>query len=303
MENRSTLFKMAYEGPALISHEMNVKDFAPALLSIGELLEDSNRILNGEQIKIVVNIKATDPGSIQISLSVVQTLIDQARSLFNDPSVTAIINAKELLEIILGGGSCFGVLHFIKWIKKRKIKNIIKLDTGDFNMEIEDGEAKIISNKEMKLFGLVKIRKNIEAIVRTPLNKEGIDKVVFKSGNFITEINRDEADYFTAPETDSETIGETETETNLQIINISFLEGRKWRFNDGNSSFFADILDNEFLDNVEKNREVFAKDDILRVRLRNRQYLMEGIIKAENTIIKVIKHTSAAVQIKLPFKN
>jgi len=221
MENRTASFHMAYDGPALATHEMNVKDFAPTLLAIGELLEDSNYILNGEQIKILVNIRAAHPGSIDVILSVVQTLINQAVSLFNRPDINAVINAKELLALIgIGGGS--GVIGLIRWIRGRKIKSIVKVDTGSFKMELEDGEARVISNQEVKLFGFLKIRKNIEAVVRTPLTKEGIEKVVFASDGSRSEINREEAEYFAAPPIEEEEIGETETETHLQIANISF---------------------------------------------------------------------------------
>lgn len=300
MENRSA-FHLVYEGPALASNEMDVKDFAPTLLAIGELLEDSNRILNGERTKVAVNIKATHPGSIDVVLSVAQTLVDQAVSLFNHPDVNAILNAKELLALLgIGGGS--GIIGVIKWIKGRKIKSIVKVDAGSFKMELEDGEAMVISNQEIKLFGFLKIRKNIEAVVRTPLIKEGVEKVVFVSDGSRSEINREEAEHFVAPPVEEEKIGETETETNLQITNVSFQEGGKWKFSDGNANFFADILDNDFLERVRKNEAAFAKDDILKVKLRNRQYLSGGGIKADYTILKVIEHRSAAVQIKLPFQ-
>jgi hypothetical protein len=301
MDNRTALFHMAYEGPALATHEMNVKDFAPTLLAIGELLEDSNYILNGEQIKIVVNIRATHPGSIDVILSVVQTFIHQTVSFFNRPDINAIINAKELLGLIgIAGGS--GVIELIRWIRGRKIKSIVKVDAGSFKMELEDGEARVISSQEVKLFGFLKIRKNIEAVVRTPLTKEGVEKVVFVSDGSKSEINREEAEYFAAPPVEEEKIGETETETHLQIANISFQEGGKWKFSDGNVTFFADILDIDFLEKVKKNEAVFAKDDIFKVKLRCRQFLTDGGIKAEYAVLKVIEHRSAAVQIKLPFQ-
>lgn len=92
-------FKISYDGPALAANEMDGKDLVPALLALGELFEEANRILNGEKVKTAVNIKATSPGSLHIDFSLVQGIMSQARSLFGSDSVTAIVNAKELIGL------------------------------------------------------------------------------------------------------------------------------------------------------------------------------------------------------------
>ena len=103
-------------------------------------------------------------------------------------------------------------------------------------------KLRVILNQEVKLFGFLKVRKNVEAVVRTPLTKEGIEKVIFTSDDSRSEINRDEAEYFATPPVEEEKIGEAETETNLQIINVSFQEGGKWKFSDGNAQTFLLIF-------------------------------------------------------------
>jgi hypothetical protein len=296
-------FKVLYDGPALLSHEMNVKDLAPALLAIGELLEDSNKILNGEKAKIAVNIKATDPGSVVITLSAVQNLVTQAVSLFSSNEADALVNAIDILKLLgfasVGG---YGVLGLLKWLKNRKIKSIIKLDTGDFQVEAEDGELRMSSNKEIKLFSFLSVRKSIEAVF-TPLDRIGIEKVSFIQEDVVNSVTKEERNYLCAPIIDQELIDESEIEQSLQIVNISFQAGGKWRFGDGNATFFAEITDKEFLDKVEQNEMAFAKDDLLKVRLKRKQFISEGSIKTDYIVIKVLDHRSALVQIKLPFKD
>lgn len=296
------IFKLGYTGPALESHEMNVKDLAPALLSIGELFENANQILNGEKIKIAVNIKATKEGSVEVLLAITQNLLSQAQTLFSGDGITAIVNANELLKILgvcSGGG---GVIGLIGWLKNRNIKNITELDTGDYKVTLTDGETKIVSKKEVKLFGFIHIRKNIEAIINAPLKKDGIESVKFIHKDKASEIKKEEADFYIAPEVEEEIIDEQEIQSSLQIVNICFQKDGKWKFSDGNSAFFAGITDKEFLSKVEQNEQVFAKDDVLKVLLKRKQYIVSGQIKTEYTISKVLKHRSAAIQIKLPFE-
>lgn len=299
-----TEFTLKYDGPALANHEMDVKDLAPALLSLGELLEEANKAFNGDKIKLAVKIKATQEGSVDVLLSVVQDFLGQAVTLFSGAGVSSVVNAYCILQIVgianSGDGGLFGLM---RWIKGRKIKSIVKLETGDFKLELEEnGEARVYNESSVKLFGLYEVRRKTEALIKTPLLKEGVDKVGFYiSDSDKREIQKEEAEYFSAPQAQEEIIDDREVEINLQIVNISFQEDGKWKFNDGNTTFFAEINDKDFLGKVQQNQAFFAKDDILTATLKRKQFLHNGILRTDYSVVKVLKHRSAAVQIKLPF--
>lgn len=233
-------------------------------------------------------------------MSVAQNVIEAARTLFCSDNVSAIVNAKGLLDILgIGGGG--GLIALIAWIRNRKIKSVTRVEGDGFSIETEDGEIKYTNEREIKLFSSISIRKKVEAIVR-PLKSDGIDKIGFISGEEITEIEKEQIEYFKAPEIEEEVIEEKEVEMNLQIVNISFQKDGKWRFSDGNATFYADLLDQNFNREIELNEKVFAKDDLLKVRAKMRQTIFNGAIKTEYAIVQVLEHRSAAVQIRLPFK-
>ncbi len=295
-------FSLKYDGPALTSNEMDVKDLAPALLAVGEVLEESNRLINGDRVAITVNIRATDKGSVVVELAALQTILQQAAGLFNSDGVNAVLNVKEILALLgIGGGG--GLIALIKWMKGRELKNVTTVDVGNFRLELSDGEAKVVSKTEIELFSALRIRKSLETIIHNPLQKNGIDSVSFKEGRQETVVEKDEGEYFEAPQITEEPIGEVEIEQSLQIVNISFQEGGKWRFSDGNALFYADILDKDFIDKVSKNQASFAKDDVLRVVLRKKQSLISTGLKTDYTVLRVVEHKSAAITIKLPFDN
>jgi len=96
-------------------------------------------------------------------------------------------------------------------------------------------------------------------------------------------------------------LGITTNTTYPQIINVAFEHG-KWKFSNGDTQFFADIDDEEFIKSVQKNFQQFGSTDLLKVELQTQQYIsQEGNLKSKYTVKKVLEHKKGAQQISLKF--
>ncbi|MGZ4953551.1 MAG: hypothetical protein ACXV8Q_00445 [Methylobacter sp.] len=295
-------FQVVYDGPALDNHEMDVHDLAPALMAIGSLMEEVGSALYGEKFKIGVSVKGSfKTGCFGVEMiATAKSLILDAIDIFNHGNTTAILNAAGIIGIVSSGkGTLIG---FLRWLKNRKITKTEVNDDGIVRVFI-DTDHYDIEKAALALLQNPKIRQSLENIITKPLQRNGIDSFAIVDPDLpekpILMINKDESIYFIAPDPGDEKINEQAMIMSLQIINASFADGNKWRFTDGNQTFFAEILDEEFLNRVNSSEEVFAKNDILKANVQLQQWLTTKGMKSEYSILTVIDHRSASRQIDL----
>lgn len=308
MDMSKASFHILYDGPALANHEMNVNDLAPALLAFGEVIEEANETLNGpKRAQVSLNVKASfKTGCFGIELDLVQTLMQQVGTLF---SAAKAVTAQDLLrwlgvawdngdKVIAYSG---GLLWLLKKLKGKPVKHAKRLDTGKVLIIIED-EKYEIEAEVLELYRNAKLRKSLHNVL-APLEREGINEFAItdrpQSQRFIV-VSKDERDYFLPPETVTEELSTDVITTYLQLVSISFKAENKWRFSEGEHPFYADISDKDFLRKVQNN-EPFSAGDRLRVKMKKTQKLVDGNIKIEYDIIKVINHERGGAQIPIQF--
>ena len=97
---------------------------------------------------------------------------------------------------------------------------------------------------------------------------------------------------FDIPESQEQLLDETRRQA-FSIIGLSFKEDNKWRLTDGENTFSVSMKDATFQQRVDNNQEIFAKGDVLVCDLRTVQWQVEGGIKTEYEVIKVVNHRPA----------
>lgn len=287
-------FQIVYDGSALETHEINVNDLAPALLAIGELMNSVGNVLYGDKFKITVSVKGSfKTGSFGVEMIAnAQSLLLEAIDLFNGANATAVLNAAGLIG--LGYAAKNNLIGFLLWLKNRKITKKESIGSDDVRIYIGDEQYEI-SNAIWLLYQDYKVRKSLDDLISKPLSGEGIDSfAVFDLKNDNKEplvfVEREQSSYFVAPVLNSEEINDQVVIMSLQIISISFAEGNKWRFSDGERLFYADVLDDSFLHRVQNNQESFSKDDLLKVKMRIRQWRNNKGMKTDYSVMEVIEH-------------
>lgn len=291
-------FSIKYDGPALESHQMDVRELAPALIALSNMLEEANKVAFPDSASVKVNVQGNfKGGSFGVDLIAIQSITDQIVSIFSGPEASAFSNLKSILEaigLIVGtGGAGGGLIGIIKWLRGRKPSSI---KTSGDRVVFEVVEESISETFEVdlvagRLYQSRVVRKALANVVK-PLERDGID--IFASGQdgqTAEVIRKDDAPWFTVAESDADIVSDTVAEhVLLQIESAVFKDDNKWRFSDGSGSFFAEVADPIFVNKINSGDERFGKGDVLIVDLRRIQTISDNGLKMEYAIVRVHEH-------------
>ena len=137
-------FEIKFDGAAVSQGLIEVRDFAPAALAAGELVERANEILNGERAAVSVRLR-TDSfsvGSCETVVHITLTALDQAK---NPLLEGGLKDAHELLgalgfwinAVAVPTG---GLIYVIRRLNGKKPKSALE-HSDRIALEVDDGDV------------------------------------------------------------------------------------------------------------------------------------------------------------------
>lgn len=302
---------LIYRLEGRIEDGVDVFDLAPLLLSIGEIIQEGNKVLFPNGKDLAVNIKPFKEGSFIIDIALLhkdllQAILDFTLNPSNDAE-----NIKELLKALgIIGGEGVGLVQLVKFLKG-KIPSLIQLKDGRFIIFNFENKKISIDQSVHKLYTNPVIGQEINRIGKI-ISTDNIEKVESyireERGAGGTEIRKEDAEYLK-----QYTPGKMEQqEKTIENKVVVFLnpkrgsfegEGNSWSFRKGGHReeiITATIKDNDFLKQIESGRVRLVHTDLLKVEMLEKQKVIGNeVVSVTNDILKVIDYVESPKQIEL----
>lgn len=292
-------FWIKYDGEALAGHTIDVNDLAPALLALPTLIQEANRIVNGDDDSTVsVEVMAPSAGSFELGFSAICDAAEQPVDFFNPPGVGALANATSLLW--WGTANAVALVGFVRFMKGRKPKKVNQIDEGSVEVETVDGHI-VVPTKVWEMYESQTIRAAFYQVVR-PLEKDGVERVEFKSPDGQSaEVEQDDVKfYLPAPEHVEPLQAIPPRETYVNVVHMWFRNGNKWKFSEGGNEWSAEIKDQSFIESLLKGEATISANDYLKVIVKQTQTRYGPAIHSDYEILKVLDHQKVPQQMPLP---
>ena len=182
--------------------------------------------------------------------------------------------------------------------RHRRIKDHQHVEPGLVKLTLEDGDTLEFPAEVFALYRNVQVRKRAREVVE-PLDRPGVDRLDFRIEKEVgVSISASDVPAFEPPGDIEVSLLVRESEMVLAIASVAFIEGNKWRFSDGERTFYATIEDKAFLDRVEQG-EPFRKGDFLECQIRVEQSQHGNSLHTEYYVTEVKRHVPRAVQLPL----
>lgn len=300
-------FQIAYAGDALEAGIMDVRELAPAMLGLADLVEETATVTLGAKASVRLDVRATGHGSFVVDFQLVLEMAELARDIFASDNYGAV---NEVLAVLgLGGVSELSRRGYM-WLRKRlagkTVEKVEEISGSGPSVAMEgvritttDGTVFEASKAALTLARSPRAREATAKLLE-PLERPGIDSLIMgpdvqapEGREEAVEIRKEEALRIrgSSESTYVETVADNVTERALTIQTPSFKEDVKWRVTDGASSYLVSMSDAGFVERVYNGEVSLNAKDILRVQLRVHQYRTEdGSLRTEYEVVRVLEH-------------
>lgn len=280
-----TRIALRYTGPAVDSGLMDVYEASTNMIAFSEFVVLAAKLEFGESVDARAQVAGFGRGSFVTDL------------VFNVAGATAAVfsemSPKQFLETIKEA------IEIWKHLKGSPPAKVEPTTAQTCTVTNNNGQVIQVSTQSLNLVFSDRGGASVKRFIHDALERPGMEAVEIAADRkeLTARITQAESAYF-VPVAPSETITDAVVRMGLVLEAPVFKEGNKWRFFDGQQSFYADIEDKEFLARVNAG-ERFGKGDVLfaDVRISQRQSGMK--LSAERTLVRVHEHKVAPVQLQI----
>ena len=283
---------LKYEGEPTSGGELDAYAVGGSIIAFGDFVGIVTETVFDQRPELRTTVRGLRGGSFDIDFAIYLTGL--LPMLAGNP-ITLVEYLKASLELF-------------KHLKASPPSHVEEISDspGVVRIDNNEGTSMVFNHSVLNVVQAPRAGEAVSGFVERPMLGSGVTSVslVKTDGNdVIASINSDESGYFrpipVRVTDDREPIVDI-AEKWLLVESVVLIEGRrKWRFNDGHSSFTANVEDEAFMRRFAAGAELFGMGDQLKVRLRTTQIPRGAELKVNYVIEEIHEHRHGAQQIEM----
>ena len=279
--------RLIYAGGQADGGQLDAAHLGRSLVGFASLVEAMHNLVSPDAAPVVVRVRATDEGSVEVLL-VLEHLLEDAVRLGSSDTAAAMANYAQIFSSIAAA------IAAARWWM-RGSGTLSRRTDGSHVVVDEDGVEHVIPAHIVRVIRSSRFREffrdwfapliaGVSDHIAARSEPQEIPDVVVdaEAAGMINELSD-------AGDSD---IDEFRNLTTLEVRTVAFKTGEKWRVQIlGGGSAWVRITDQEFMDRVVSGAEAFAEGDRLYVDLDTRRTTSEeGMTRVEHVVTKVHDH-------------
>jgi len=259
MENKTKYaFQISYDTLETANHTIDAEKLGESIVSMSKVLKNTNKLLNGEESELSLEVKAHTEGSFVIEFVSYLSSVD--------------INPMSILGFMGATGPAITVIGALKQLRSRKIIMVEQAEGGmsvlklsdDTNLTLPSAVAELVANKH--------VRDGFDTIIKAPLEGTTNAKFIINDEQGIeieTVTDEESQDFKTIAKNVIEEVTEETERKEVYFTKVNFESSTGWQIRLPDDSLVAVTMkDERFTERVNKQDEKFSKTALFSVRLK-----------------------------------
>lgn len=281
-------FLVRYAGEGIQDARIDARELGMSLVGLADLLKavQATQPDLKDELPVSLEVQATEDGSFIVDLILVGagSIWEFAKHTLLDDDTQAVLNLGDLLGISIG------TLAFIAKNGTPKVVDHSQIAADTVRVTTPDGTQVEMSSD---VFLAIKDRRVAEAAERavSALEAEGIDSIEIHADKTRTRsviIRKEQLPNFVMPDDlpDDDAPDAVEETATVSFLGVSFDSGR-YRIDDGDVEYAAELIDAEFLEAVLSGQVTFNAQDNVLVTVRHEPYRTRKQTRTRHIIERV----------------
>ncbi|EJE8518659.1 hypothetical protein [Vibrio parahaemolyticus] len=278
------VFKLSYDMKETAEHTIDAEMLGHAILSMTSTMKTANKLLNGDNSDLQVQVRAHQEGSFMVEF--VTWLNNGGADVLQILGITTAAS-------VAGTKTVLGAMEELKGRKivgsvQRDGKVILKTKDGS-DHELEPDVAKILLDKD--------VRKSIETVFKAPIEDKDDAKLIIKNADdeeLKVVKSEDAISFKRLPQKTLESVSEETKQMTIYFSQVNFDALTGWKCKLPNGDIESVKMNHEaFIERINKGYEKFSKTEPYIVRMKtvkttkpdntvNTRYTLEEVIRQQS---------------------